>query len=289
MTERRKNRILVALDMSRQSDACLAAAIELAAKMDAELQGLFIEDLDLINLSTLPFTRQILSLSATETDFKKERLEQDMKLQARYAQHALASMASSRRVSWSFEVVRGRLIQEAQRAADRSDLVVTSVSRQLANMACTPSQRNVAGALAQCSGTLVLVPEGTVIRPPFVVLIEPHTPLEIFVDKLVTVADSKGTEFHFVVAAQGEAAATLQSQISAMLDNGRHTLNFIGLHRTNASALETVLCAFPPGTIVMDRNSRICDVPVIQRLMAEFQSPVCLIDTGKLPGLSAQS
>ncbi|MBK7177644.1 MAG: universal stress protein [Chloroflexi bacterium] len=52
-------RILVALDASPHSLAALEAAIDLAERLDAELQGLFVEDINLLRLAQLPFAREL--------------------------------------------------------------------------------------------------------------------------------------------------------------------------------------------------------------------------------------
>ena len=49
-------RILVALDASAHSHAALAAAVALAARLHAEIEGLFVEDINLLRLAELPFT-----------------------------------------------------------------------------------------------------------------------------------------------------------------------------------------------------------------------------------------
>jgi len=52
-------RILVALDASRSSLEALRAAAALAARMGAELECLFIEDVNLVRLGQLPVARQV--------------------------------------------------------------------------------------------------------------------------------------------------------------------------------------------------------------------------------------
>src|SRR5512143_1804987 len=51
-------RIWVALDESPRSAAALTAAADLAAGLDAELAGLFVEDISLQHLIGLPFARE---------------------------------------------------------------------------------------------------------------------------------------------------------------------------------------------------------------------------------------
>ena len=75
-------RILVALDASRESDAALAAAAELAQQLDAELMGLFIEDIDLLNLAALPFSREVAVLSLSGRGLDPERVARELRSKA---------------------------------------------------------------------------------------------------------------------------------------------------------------------------------------------------------------
>ena len=116
-------RILVALDASRESDAALAAAAELAKHLDAELMGLFIEDIDLLNLAALPFSREVpvLSLSGRELDL--ERVERELRSKAAAARRALAALAGELHLQWSFRIARGHVDAELLTASQEADLV----------------------------------------------------------------------------------------------------------------------------------------------------------------------
>ena len=56
-------RIWVALDESPRSTAALTAAAALAGELDAELAGLFVEDVNLQHLFDLPFAREFSVLT----------------------------------------------------------------------------------------------------------------------------------------------------------------------------------------------------------------------------------
>ena len=53
------SRILVALDSGTNAPAGLDVAVELARRLQAELQGLYVEDDDLFRIAALPFTTQV--------------------------------------------------------------------------------------------------------------------------------------------------------------------------------------------------------------------------------------
>jgi len=116
-------RILVALDASRESQAALAAAAELAGQLGAELMGLFIEDIDLLNLAALPFSREIPLLSPSGRGLDLERIEGELRSKAAAARRALAAVADRLDLQWSFRVARGHVEAELLTAAREADLV----------------------------------------------------------------------------------------------------------------------------------------------------------------------
>jgi len=64
-------RILVALDASRNSLTALKAAAEVASLMHADLQAVFVEDVNLLRLAGLPFVHEIGLYSATRRPSSK--------------------------------------------------------------------------------------------------------------------------------------------------------------------------------------------------------------------------
>jgi nucleotide-binding universal stress UspA family protein len=55
----RIKRIVIAIDASPTSLAALEATAELAARWDAEILGVFVEDTDLLRMATLPFAGEV--------------------------------------------------------------------------------------------------------------------------------------------------------------------------------------------------------------------------------------
>ena len=62
-------RILVAIDASAASLDALAAATALASRLGAALEGLFVEDEDLLRLAALPFTDLVRTPSGARERF----------------------------------------------------------------------------------------------------------------------------------------------------------------------------------------------------------------------------
>jgi len=116
-------RILVALDASPDSLGALAAAVKLARQTAAELEGLFVEDTDLLSLADSPFAREIGYHSAKETALSRASMERKLHAQSELARKALESAAREAQVPWSFRTVRGHVTPELLAAAAEADLL----------------------------------------------------------------------------------------------------------------------------------------------------------------------
>ena len=116
-------RIVVAIDASPQSLSALDTAAQIAAHLQIELAGLFVEDINVLKTAALPFTREVNRLSGDVHPVDQERIVRQLKSQARQAQVALEKVALQRQVKFSFRVVRGRVTQELEAATEEVDLV----------------------------------------------------------------------------------------------------------------------------------------------------------------------
>ncbi len=116
-------RILVALDASRQSRLALDAAAQLAEWHDAELQGLYVEDINLIRLASLSVSREIGPIASSPDPIDARRLARRLSQSAAEAKRWLAETASRRNVRWAFRVERGDVTSAIVHAAGDADVV----------------------------------------------------------------------------------------------------------------------------------------------------------------------
>ena len=122
--EAERRRILVALDTGTLCLASLETAVELAARLDADLDGLFVEDLNLLRSAALPVVRQVSLLTACSESFDPAETERELRAMAARAEGHLAAHATRREVRWTFRIVRARVAEAVIAAAEASDLLV---------------------------------------------------------------------------------------------------------------------------------------------------------------------
>jgi nucleotide-binding universal stress UspA family protein len=127
MTTRRTThirRILVAVDSCSHDPAALESVVDLASRLEAELSGLFVEDINLLRSAALSFVRQVSLPTAVEEQFDATSIERQLRVRALRAEKCLATAAERKKVKWSFRTVRGRASDEVVSAAEDADLLV---------------------------------------------------------------------------------------------------------------------------------------------------------------------
>jgi nucleotide-binding universal stress UspA family protein len=153
-------RILVALDSSVYSQSALEAAAVIASLFDAELSGLFVEDINLLRVAQLPFVREVRYPSGEAVTIDEAWMERYWRTQALAAQQQLSDVAAERALRWSFKVARGHVTDRLLAAALEADLLA------LGRLGRSRSKRESLGttarqAMDRARGSLLLM--GSVI------------------------------------------------------------------------------------------------------------------------------
>ncbi len=120
MNAQSRRRVTVVLHDKPQSQRLLELGARIASQLQAELEGVFIEDAALYRLTGLPFLRELKRDSFTEERLDPERLMKEWRAMASLAREALESSATRAGLDWSFRVWRGEFDSDLQ------DLVLES-------------------------------------------------------------------------------------------------------------------------------------------------------------------
>jgi nucleotide-binding universal stress UspA family protein len=154
-------RILVALDASAHSHAALAAAVALAARLQSEIVGIFVEDINLLRLADLPFVGEIRFGQVGARRVQGEELRRGLRARAAVLRRELEELTEEYKVRASFRVVQGTVAGELLTAAREADLLALGrVGHSVAHRARLGSTARAAIARA-ASGVLLVHPEAT--------------------------------------------------------------------------------------------------------------------------------
>jgi len=261
-------RILVALDSSRHSLAALEAAAELAAHTEAELFGLFVEDINLLRLARLPFAMQVNATSGAAEPVDAARMERELRGQAAQARRALAAAAERVRVPWSFRVARGEVAAEVIAAAEEAD-VITLGKRGLGNGQRLGSTAHA--ALTSARRSLLLSQHGSPFRAPVLVVCDGTTGSR----EALEVARAAGHPL-VVLLVNGTDTPGLQEELAREIGAHGPRLRYQGPYGANALSLSHALRHEPDGFLVLSDSGRLSR-DEIRKLLQQIRNPVLVV------------
>lgn len=122
----RRLRIIVALNACRRDLGGLELAANLAARKGCELEALFVEEVNLINVADLPFTKEVARSSGTERAFDQPRIERAQRASLSQIQQAIDRFNDELQVRASLKVVRGHFVRTALAIEDDVEVLVLS-------------------------------------------------------------------------------------------------------------------------------------------------------------------
>lgn len=215
----RIRRILVAVDASAPSHAALRAAAALAQGLDAQLEGLFVEDLELLHFAQLPFAREVGLASAARRALDAPAMERALNAQARRAQRAFEALGKQHGVRWSFRVVRGNVAGEILSAAAEVDVVALGLCghMEIAGRRLGSTVRTILES-AHCS---VLIehhrrPDGSTV----LVLYDGSDASDRALERAKQLATVRQVSLIVALTGEDEANEALKSKVESMLAPG---------------------------------------------------------------------
>ena len=276
-SERLVKRILVALDTSAHSMAALRAAAELAARLEAELEGIFVEDENLIRLASLSFVRQQEPFSAARRRLELRQIEREMAVCARRLEQAFHSIAEESDVQGTFRVVRGTVEEELLAAAIEADILF------LGRAGHSPGRRHHMGSTARhaalrASCATFVVRQGSALARPILVVYDgsPSAQRALAVAAAFRIDMTEPLTI-LLWAVDAQAEMQLRGEAAAWLRENGVAGQFAEPLAADAAGLVQILRAQPCGTLVLPAGSGLLEEPELLHLAGEAVAPVLLV------------
>lgn len=270
-------RILVALDASTSSLAALEAAAELAANLEAELIGLYVEDVNLLYLAGLPFAHEVRPSSAIRQRMSSDKMEQDLRLQASQARRALEAAADRAKVRWQFNIVRGQVTAAVLEAALEADLLALGrVSRPF-----TRSRRLGSTARAATTGTgrsVLLMPLNRDLNYPVLVTYDGSPASRQALSAAGRLAKYSGDDLNVLLLSDSlEDSRELKNQANDWLAERGLSAEYHWLPQATVDSLSRLVQAAQNCILVLGGENDLLQAEAIQELLDQTDCPVMLV------------
>jgi len=260
-------RILVALDTDERTPAALEEAARLAAGLEAELVGLFIEDAELLQAAALPMTRMVPHQARTLADFDPASMQRAYRIWSAEARRSLEAAATQWRIKWSFQVARGIYAEQLMATLRAGDLLALASSKHQRRSRTGLAALTVA-AQAPCS--LFLMYRRWETWKPVVVLYEGSEEALAMGQTLAAIYDLPLVAL--VLAQDEEAARSETTAVQHYLGGADRPADLIQMHPVTAERIGDALRDLTPGIIIFDRRGKLA--PEIEEALDAVNSSV---------------
>jgi nucleotide-binding universal stress UspA family protein len=271
-------RILVAVDASPDSRAALRAAVQMASRFHAQLEGLYVEDLNVLRAAQIPFAKEFGHYTGDRRLINPSAIERDMRARVREMRRLFHMLTEQESIVGSFHVARGRVSSEIRTAAIEADVLIvgrmgwaqTDVERMggAVEFACADTAPRVTAVLregAKLASPVVAVYDGTgeggkVLRVGAALVDEMSGPLQIF---LLPIPE--------------QSAESLKGRANACLQATPVMRQYRMLTSLRLPWLVHMLRDTAAGTLVLPGDAEVLQEGRISDLLATIDIPVLLV------------
>lgn len=277
--ELRIHRILVALDASPHSLAALEAAAELARRFRAELSGLYVEDVNLLRLSELPFAEELSLFSTARRRLDRKEINRQLRAHRVRVRRLISRAGEGAEVRWTFRVSRGRVAPEVLQAASEADMLV------LGKMGWSPFTRRRIGstaraALAAADRMTLFTEEGARVRPPVIVVYD-GSPLAqralATASAIVRRLESAHRLTVLILSTDSEAVSQVKAQADGWLQEQPLDVRYRLLTESTVPKLAQIIWSEEGGALVLPAKSAVLHDDAIVALLRRVRLPVLLV------------
>lgn len=270
-------RILVALDASTHSLAALEAAANLAASLHAELIGLYVEDENLLHFAGLPFAQEVRSPTAHRRSIDSDRMEQELRLEASQARHALELAADRVNARWSFRIVRGQVTEVVLAAALDADLLAMGrVGRSLLSRSRLGSTARAAST--KTGGSVLLIRDGSDLSYPVLVTYDGSIAARRSLEFAAKLARASGGNLSVLLLAnKEEEAEILNQEMSEWLKENNLSARTQWMPLATVANLAKTVQAAENCVLVLGGETPLLRAKALQELLDETDCPVMLV------------
>jgi len=271
-------RILIALDASPHSEAALDAAVQLAAYFEAELRGIFVEDIDLLRSADLPVAREVRSFELPARSMTQGRLRRQLRRQAERAKRLMHAAAHRAEVEYSFDIVRGRVTDRLLEAAMDTDLIT------LGKASSDRSSRRKLGSTARevlqnASQSVLVLREAARPDHPVMVYYDGTDTAESALELAVALV-RMGPSRPLMVLLPADDADEIQRLHDAVTERYSHAVPGLHVHpltQIEAARLATVAHTSEQGLVILPAGAPPLADANLQELLYDLDRPVLVV------------
>lgn len=277
MTSEGIKRILVALDASEVNKGMLLAATSLANRLHAQLEALFVEDINLLRLAQLPIAREISASSRQVRQLTATDMEKQLRNQVERLRRFVQSTAQQARLKVEFRVLRGQVASELSQAVSPVDLIIIGKNTQLLRHS-EKLGRITRNILMSANCHVLLMQHGAVVERPVAVLYTGSEASQRALSLAMQIVQGDHDQLSVIYPPlPTEQQQALQAQVNTFAGESGITPGHFVLRNNEALDVLTALDACKGRLLLLEANPGSLSSEQRQSLLQQSKVPVILV------------
>jgi nucleotide-binding universal stress UspA family protein len=273
----RIRRIVVAIDASPASVAALEVAAELAVAWETEVLGLFVEDINLLRLGSLPFAREVGGFSAARRRISGVEVEQHLRIMARHAQEALATVARRLGIRTSFRIARGRVTEQLLEQISSDDLFCLGV-RSWSVTGRTGLGSTARAIAVGAQGRILILPHGARAAGPAAVVYDGSRSATEALETALAFVGGRGQDLRvFCVGPTEKKAQHLARQAAEGLGARGSGIHFRQIKPADVRHAARAALGLGANALVVPGGGNVLSDTAIDALISDLPGPVLVV------------
>ncbi len=262
-------RVLLPMMSSELSERTLDLAADLASAFEAELVGIFVKEVDLLNLAELPFSTAFDRQFGQRRALSRPRMERALDDLSNKARAALGALAQRRKLAWSFEVRTGHPIEMAVEEASEFDLLAFGGSL------CALARTALRGPEPIACASLLLIERDMGKGRPILVVYDGSTAVLAVAAKLAGVL---GGALRVLIAIDDVTAAKrLRRNAKAWLTRRSLKADIVSVEAEDGTGIIETVIAAAPVLVVVDSRSELSRRVLDSRELQDSKVPILTV------------
>jgi len=277
MTKTNINRILVALDPSQVNRSTLQAATTLATNLDAELNALFVEDINLLRLAELPNAREVVYGSSSYRKISVDDMERSIHTQTVRLRKLVETIAQQYDVEITFDVQRGNVADLVCSASEKTDLLVIGKNTQRLRQSLKLGSITQT-ILSSTSCNLMVLQHGATLERPVAVFFSGSKGSYKALQLAIQIVEQDHKNLNVVYPASTEEEYNkLKQEVNSLTLPLDFEANHIQLKDDSTAAMLATLINCGARMLLLETRQDVQGKKYIQSLIEQSSTPIILI------------
>lgn len=268
--------ILVAMDASPHSMAALEAAARLAHSIEAELEGLFVEDINWFQVCRHSHSREVSEITGHVRTLDEDSIERQVRALSKRMERALRRVSELASINYNFRTERGGVESKLLDAAENADLI--TIGRVGQSMTRGTKLGNTARAiLNKTEKPILLLQHGLKLGDSIVCVYDRsekgQQALQI-AKKLTQQIETKLQVIAF--KSEKEEAKKVIKEVKKLLGDLRLPTRVFAVEMPEAFHLARLVTSKNGGLLVASRSLPLFSGSALERILANIKCPILL-------------